>query len=96
MRQQSMSKTSNTSMQSLQSSEDFAPPKPVQMSEKALRYARKAQHHHQAKLKRSMSTHLTSAAEPWVDTTSDGRHLYRSSSRHSLMSDTRVSLSYKK
>jgi len=76
-------------MQSLQS-EDFAPIKPVEMSEKALRYARKAQHHHQAKLKRSMSTHLTSLTEPWVDTTADGRHLYRSSSRHSLMSDTRV------
>lgn len=95
MRQKSMSKTS---MQSLQS-DDFALSKPIEMSEKALRYARKAKankHHHEAKLKRSLSTHLYSASEPWVDLDDmmdgHGRSLYRSSSRHSLMSDTRVNI----
>jgi hypothetical protein len=73
------------------SSDDFAPPKHIEMSEKALRYARKAQHNNHSKMKRSRSTHLTSASEQWADNIdAHGRPLYRSSSRHSLYDDTRV------
>lgn len=61
------------------------------MSEKAMRYARKARNKEQQyqKLKRSMSTQLTYPAESWMEP-GEGRHLYRSSSRQSLASDTRV------
>ena len=95
MRQKSISKTS------IQSSGELSPPRIIEMSDKAMRYARRAQQ--QSKLKRSMSTHLTSTSnsnDPWTDTNHrshnhnnhhpEGRHLYRSSSRHSLASDTRV------
>lgn len=66
----------------------------IEMSEKAMmRYARKTRNkdQHYQKLKRSLSTQLTyPGVEPWME--GEGKHLYRSSSRQSLASDTRVKI----
>lgn len=87
-----MGTTKSSSKTSLKSdNEYYDAPRHIEMSEKAMRYARKAKNReqHYQKLKRSLSTQLTYPGEPWMDS-AEGRNLYRSSSRQSLASDTRV------
>lgn len=91
--------TKSSSKSSLRSDNEqyyeAAPRHNEEMSEKAMmRYARKARNkeQHYQKLKRSLSTQLNyPGAEAWMDSV-EGRHFYRSSSRQSLMDDTRVLL----